>query len=159
MSTTDGPSTPVVAGGRRPLYSIKGRIAVAVLLAIAAGALVLAITRTQTGADDPVAESGGVPLDGFGVRPQRNAEVLRQVEIGIDLKPGWEATLVVDGVEIPRGQQRIVAPEHQVFFTPGEGRVVEQLRAGERCVTAIYWHVSTGRGVDDGRYRWCFKVT
>ena len=143
-----------------PLYSTKGKIVIAVLLLIAAAGLVLAYNRTETGNDDdPIVSSGGVPLDGFGLRPQRNAEVLRQTEIGIDLKPGFEAVLEVDGVEIPAAELRIVPPENQVFFTPTDGATVEQLEAGRRCVTAIYWQSADGRTDDSPRYTWCFEVT
>jgi hypothetical protein len=143
-----------------PLYSTKGKIAIAVLLAIAAAGLFLAYTRTDTGPPgEDVVTSGGVPLDGFGVRPQRNAEVLSQPEVGIDLKPGWEAVLAVNGVEIPPTDVRTVPPEFQVFFTPGEGRAVEEFSAGRNCVTATYWRSADGRTDDSPTYTWCFDVT
>jgi hypothetical protein len=142
-----------------PLYSTKGKIVIVALLALAAGALWVAIDSTQTGEPDSVTTTVAVPLDGFGLQPAPGANVLRQSEIGIDLQPGWEATLQIDGVEIPASQQRIVVAENQVFFTPGEGRVIERLESGRRCVTAIFWESRLGRGVDDGRHTWCFQVT
>jgi hypothetical protein len=146
------------ASGPEPLYSTKGKIVIVLLLAVAATALGLAIATTQTGEPDPVTQTVAVPLDGFGVRPTDGANVLRQSEIGIDLQPGWAATLIVDGVEIPASELRVVDAENQVFFTPGDGRAVERLEPGRRCVTAVYWESRVGPGVDDRQHTWCFRV-
>ncbi len=59
--------------------------------------------------------------------PRNGAEVLRQSELGIDLAPGYEGTLVVNGVEMPTAQLRLVPEQNQVFFTPGEGKVIDEL--------------------------------
>jgi hypothetical protein len=157
MTAPTEPATP--APPRTPLYSTRGKLVIVALLAVAAGALALAVATTNTGGDDPVEVSGSVPLDGFGVQPRDGSEVLRQVEIGIDLLPGWEATLVVNGVEIPESELRIVGPENQTFFTPAPGRAVERLEPGRNCVTAIFWRSQTGRGAADGTHRWCFQAT
>jgi hypothetical protein len=158
MTASTG-EAPSASRNREPLYSTKGKIVIVALLAVAATALGLAVASTTTGEPDSVATTVAVPLDGFGVRPSPGANVLRQSEIGIDLRPGWQATLLVDGVEIPTSQQRIVAPESQVFFTPGEGQVIERLEPGRRCATAVYWEVRLGPGVDDREHTWCFQVT
>ena len=62
--------------------------------------------------------------------PRPNDEVLRQAELGIDLAPGYDGTLAVNGVDIPAEDQRRVPEQNEVFFTPGEGKAVEQLLAG-----------------------------
>jgi hypothetical protein len=152
-------STTEPKQGRQPLYSTRGKVAIAALLVVAALALWMALDSTQTGEDDQVDTIVAVPLDGFGVRPSPGSNVLRQSEIGIDLRPGWDATLVVEGTEIPASQLRVVPPENQVFFTPGEGRVIERLNPGRTCVTAIYWESRLGRGVNDSEHTWCFSVT
>ena len=59
--------------------------------------------------------------------PKPNDEVLRQAELGIDLAPGYDGTLAVNGVDIPVEEQRRVPEQNEVFFTPGEGKAVEQL--------------------------------
>ena len=56
--------------------------------------------------------------------------MLRQAELGIDLAPGYDGTLAVNGVDIPVEDQRRVPEQNEVFFTPGEGKAVEQLLAG-----------------------------
>ena len=72
--------------------------------------------------------------------------MLRQAELGIDLAPGYDGTLAVNGVEIPVEEQRRVPEQNQVFFTPGEGKVVERLLAGPNCATAIVWKAADGPG-------------
>lgn len=91
--------------------------------------------------------------------PRSGASVLRQAELGIDLAPGYEAALVVNGIEIPAEQTRAVPEQNQVFFSPGQGKVIEELQGGETCVVAIAWRSAQGRGVADQRFQWCFDVT
>jgi len=91
--------------------------------------------------------------------PGAGDDVIRQAEIGIDLAPGYEGTLVVNGVEIPTDELRLVPAQHQVFFAPGEGKVVERLNAGPNCAMAVVWKSSLGRGtVNDESFTWCFEA-
>ena len=91
--------------------------------------------------------------------PGAGDEVVRQAELGVDLAPGYEGALAVNGVEIPTEELRLVPEQNQVFFTPGEGKAVEQLRAGPNCAEAVMWRASAGRGTaDDLSYRWCFEA-
>ena len=90
--------------------------------------------------------------------PRRNAQVPQQSGVGIDLVNGWDGTLVVSGVEIPRDQLVLTPEIGLIEFTPGPDKAVEELVSGENCVTAIIWRVSDGRGVDDRTIPWCFDV-
>jgi hypothetical protein len=134
------------------------RLLVGLGLAVAAAAMTAAVLATQTDEDTPPTASGKrtvvehlIPLNG--------AEVLRQSELGVDLASGYSGTLVINDVEIPKVQLREVPELNQVFFTPGEGKVIEELPAGRTCVVAIAWRTASGRGVDDERTTWCFDVT
>ncbi len=60
--------------------------------------------------------------------------MVRQAELGVDLAPGYDGTLAVNGVEIPVEEQRRVPEQNEVYFTPGEGKAVERLLAGPNCV-------------------------
>jgi hypothetical protein len=93
--------------------------------------------------------------------PRQDAEALRQSEIGIDLAPGYEAVLVIDGIEIPGGPGgdiRHVEAENEYYFAPGEGTVIEELDAGRTCAEATVWKSADGRGPQDQRFTWCFDV-
>ena len=77
----------------------------------------------------------------------------------LDLATTSDASLVVAGTPIPTKELRRVPEQNQVFFTPGKGKVIEELRAGQVCVTAVVWQSSVGRGKDDRSFNWCFGVT
>ena len=117
------------------------RIVLAVLVVAAAVALVVGIAVTDTSESDDSTQSDIV--ERFIPRP--NDEVLRQAELGIDLAPGYDGTLAVNGVDIPVEDQRRVPEQNEVFFTPGEGKAVEQLQAGPNCATATVWKRPTAR--------------
>ena len=140
-----------------PSSSTRYRVVVVVVLAAAIAAFAAALLTADTEEDEPVTSSGRIDVV-ERVVPSQGAEVVRQSEIGIDLRPGHEARLVVDGVEVPQDELRIVEAQNQVFFTPGDGKAVERLRAGRNCVSAVVWRSDTGRGVDDQTVRWCFSV-
>ena len=86
--------------------------------------------------------------------------MVRQAELGVDLAPGYDGTIAVNGVEIPVDEQRRVPEQNEVYFTPGEGKVVERLLAGPNCATAIVWKAADGRGTpNDQSFTWCFEAT
>lgn len=87
--------------------------------------------------------------------------VLRQSTIGIDLKPGWDADLVINGVNIPQDEERNVEAQNQVFFTPGDGKAIEALAPGLVRVTAIIWRPIDGQTREQGSrpVRWSFNVS
>jgi hypothetical protein len=92
--------------------------------------------------------------------PAREATALRQSEIGVDLAPGWDADLRINGVDIPEDEERIVPGLNQVFFTPGKGKIIETLEPGDVTVTAIIWRPAQGETRDSGSrvVRWSFRV-
>jgi len=90
--------------------------------------------------------------------PAADSEALQQVQVGIDLGNLYTGVLVVDGVEVPPDQLVRQDALNQVFFSPGDGQVVEQWEPGRNCVRAIVWPIAEGR--DESRtVDWCFEVT
>jgi hypothetical protein len=91
--------------------------------------------------------------------------VLRQSTIGIDLKSGWDADLIVTvngtSVDIPQDEERNIEAQNQVFFTPGDGKAIEQLGPGLVQVTAIIWRPIDGQTREQGSraVRWSFHVS
>jgi len=85
--------------------------------------------------------------------------VLRQSEIGIDLAPGWVASLQVNGKDIPDDELRVNTPLNQYFFTPGPGKAVEKLNAGTVIAVAKIWRAVDGETRDDARtVIWRFRT-
>ncbi len=148
----------LLANPDRPASDRRFRLLVGLGLLVAAGAMLAAVLATDTDEDTPPTQSGSRTVVEHLI-PRNGAEVLRQAELGVDLAPGYEGTLIVNGTEIPSDQLRLVPEQHQVFFTPGEGKVIEELPAGRTCVVALAWRSAVGRGPDDERTRWCFDVT
>ena len=146
---------------------------------VIAGGLVLiifgftsAITGTD-GVDRPEAIES--------VQPVENAvQVLQQDQIIVDLLSGYEARLVIDGVELPTtviGQsdvdpdvqaqpgQQIDLPTTAVFdpgnavisFQPVEGALIETLTEGKHEATVYFWKIEEGPD-QASSYSWTFEV-
>jgi hypothetical protein len=131
------------------------RVVLGLLLVVAVGMFWLAGRNGNADPKPTVSESAVeqlIPADG-------SPSVLRQAEIGIDLKDGWTAELSVNGVFIPEDQLRRNDPLAQVFFTPGPGKEIEQFRSGTVIVVASIWRPIEGETREDARQVvWRFKV-
>jgi hypothetical protein len=141
-----------------PPTTLRHRLIVTAALLVAFGALYAGIRSTKTGDED----AGGVdgrPDVVEHIIPRRGAEALQQAEIGIDLAPGYEGRLILNGTAIPVDELRLVPEQNQVFFAPGVDRSFEALPSGQNCVTAIVWRSADGRGPSDLSFQWCFDVT
>jgi len=132
------------------------RLLIALLVLVALGALYAGI-RATADPDDPV--TGAQPDAIEGLTPGPGEEVVRQAELGADLATGYEGTLQVNGVEIPTEELRLVPEQNQVWFTPGEDKEVESLRAGPNCATVVAWRSAVGPDTaEDLSYTWCFDA-
>ena len=131
------------------------RVVLGLLLIVAVGMFWLAGRHGNADPEPVVSESAVeqlIPADG-------SPSVLRQAEIGIDLKDGWTGELSVNGVFIPEDQLRRNEPLAQIFFTPGPGKEIEQFRSGTVVVVASIWRPIDGETREDGRQVvWRFKV-
>lgn len=91
--------------------------------------------------------------------PARDAEVLRQDVVGVDLAPGWTGRLRIDGIFIPPEQLEQDNGLNQLIFKPGEGKVIEQLPPQQNCAEITYWQVAETADQAEPPLRWCFRVT
>ncbi len=129
-----------------------------VLLAAAALTGVLAILLALVLADNDdtdVVVSGNPAID--ALIPPRNAEVLSQDTVGVDLAPGYDARLVINGVDIPREQVRHQPNLNRFTFRPDKGKAIESLQAERNCVEAVYWPQEVGPS-DADTITWCFAA-
>jgi hypothetical protein len=132
------------------------RVVIAALLVLAAGM----IWYSGTVKGEPSAPS----LTDTAVEqliPARDTPTaIRQAEIGIDLAPGWDADLRINGVDIPEDEERNNGPLNQVFFRPGKGQVIEALEPGPVQVTALIWRPTEGQTRERGSraVSWTFRV-
>ncbi len=115
------------------------------------------------------------------VQPVENAvQVLQQERVVVDLQPGYEARLVIDGIELPTtviGQsdvdpfeqaqpgQQVDLPITAVFdpgnavisFQPVEGAPIESFTEGLHEARVIFWRIEDGPE-QALSYRWEFNV-
>ena len=133
------------------------RFAMFVALAIAVVFCVKAIQR----APSPGVAQGDA-TDPAIVRqvPDPGGHVLRQTSVGVELLPGYDGRVTLDGTLVPEDQMDGAAPpgspaydprygvrpnnKERVFFTPGEGKVIERYRAGEVHLTVRFWRIADG---------------
>lgn len=140
---------------------------------VIAGGLVLIVWGfvTATTGDDGVERPDAIQA----LSPVENAvQVLQQEQIRVDLDFGYEAILVIDGVEIATtalteietapGAQ-IDLPPTAIFdrangvitFLPVQDAPIESFTEGRHDAQLIYWKSIDGRD-SARRYRWSFTV-
>lgn len=158
------------------------RTGIALLVVACAGGLTAAGLRTREVDDngDAIVESGDpceVTVSGEGADlpacdperepeasvveqlfPADGAEALQQVQVGVDLGPAYTGSLYIDGVEVPEEQLVRVEALNQIFFSPGDGQLIDEWRPGRNCVRAIVWPIVEGRA-ESRDVDWCFEVT
>lgn len=170
-STADG-SAP--AGRRRRID--RGLLVASFVIACGIALIVYGFVVAVTG-DEGIDRPDAIE----SVQPVENAiQVLQQERIVVDLQAGYEARLILDGIELPTtviGQsdvdpseaaepgQQVDLPPTAVFdpgnavisFQPVEGAPVESLEEGVHEVTVVFWR--TIDGPERARsYSWSFEV-
>ncbi len=137
------------------LESVVLRRVVLALAALAGtAAVIMALLLSDTDGND-VSVTGNPSVD--ALIPPRNAEVLSQETVGIDLAPGYEVRLVLNGVQLPSDQIRHSPDINRYSFRPDQGKVVERLQAERNCVQATYWRQEIGPSESDN-ISWCFTA-
>ena len=105
-------------------------------------------------------QQDGITLDGGIVEqfiPASGLKVLKQDQIGVDLAPGYEAKLALDGVPIPDYQVTKVAALGTYTLNPVVGSDFEALPTGDHCATVTYWRTIDGPQRATSQ-TWCFTV-
>ncbi len=112
--------------------------------------------------------------------PVENAQqTFQQEQIMVDLQFGYEAALIVDGIELPTERigafsgdfdisdagVQVSAPPTAVFdpgnsiitFRPSDDALIQSYSEGRHSVQVIFWKIEEGR--ENARsYRWSFEV-
>ena len=154
----------------------RGLFIASLVIACGLALIIFGLTSAMTGTD-------GIdrPEAIESVQPVENAvQVLRQDQIIVDLVAGYEARLVVDGIELPTtviGQsdvdpnvqaqpgQQIDVPTTAVFdpgnavisFQPVEGALIETFTEGTHEATVYFWKIEEGPE-EASSYSWTFEV-
>jgi hypothetical protein len=135
----------------------RRRVVITALLVFAVGLLWFATTQDADQSLEP--KAGRIDSAVEQVVPGDGDAALRQSQIGVDLEPGWTGVLAVDGTEIPEDQLRRNEPLNQVFFTPGEGQVIEELDPGSHNASALIWRTASQTRNEGRTVNWSFRVS
>ena len=133
------------------MYTTKQRLVLVVPIVIAVVAGLLLWINNKEGS--PTADSSIIE----SVSPDKGSSALQQSAVTIDLLSGWDASLVIDGRAIPDDQLDKVTAQGTVTFQPGPGKEFEFLQAGQNCVVATYWPLSSPE--QKFTTNWCFTAT
>lgn len=172
-SAVSGAATP--AGRRRRTFD-RGLFVASLVIAAGIALIVWGFASALTG-DDGIDRPEAIE----SLQPVENAiQVLQQERVVVDLQPGYEARLEIDGVALPTstiGQsdvdpatqpppgQQAELPTTAVFdpgsnvisFQPVEGALIETFEPGLHEARVIFWTIEDGP--DQARsYRWSFEV-
>jgi hypothetical protein len=89
--------------------------------------------------------------------PAPESKILQQGQVGVDLAPGYEGRLAVNGVPLPDDEVQAVAQLGQINFQPGPGKAFEQWPAGRNRVVVTFWRAEDGPTQSASSF-WYFTV-
>jgi hypothetical protein len=174
--TTSDTTLDTTASGRPRRRLDRGLLIASLAIACGLILIIFGFTTALTG-DDGIDRPEAIE----SVQPVENAvQVLRQERVVVDLQAGYEARLVIDGIELPTtviGQsevdpfdqpapgQQVDLPTTAVFdpgnsvisFQPVEGAPIESFTEGLHEVQVIFWKIEDGPE-QALSYRWEFNV-
>jgi hypothetical protein len=122
------------------------------VLIVALAVAVYAATQVTDGRQVP--ETPGIAR----LVPGPGEKVLLQNRVGVVVDPGWDASVVINGTEIPASQIDAPLNPGEVLFQPGPGKVIQELLPERNCVTVQVWRQSDGPGASNTR-SWCFRAS
>jgi hypothetical protein len=140
----------------QPLLSWR-RLAIVAVLALAG--LCLYVAGRSGGDTDPAGTSGTeTAIESY--QPSPGGRVLRQSEVGVVLREGYDGRITIDGVAIPEDQMVGAIDEtnpefdpetgprpnnkNVVKYQPGPGRAVTEYATGSVEITIRYWRIADG---------------
>ena len=137
----------------RTNWSLRRGVAPTLTLFVVALLLVVIwVAAASRGAPRPSTFPTGL----LAIIPEEGAQAPKQTLVGVSLSPGWQPTVIIDGIVIP--DEELSAGTRQLgefFFAPGEEMVINQLRRGQVCAQVIA--VPTiDIEVDNIDHRWCW---
>jgi hypothetical protein len=172
ITNGEGATEAAAPKRRRP---DRGLIIACFVIACGLTGIVWGVGSALTG-QDGVDRPGAIE----SLSPVENAQqVVQQEQIVVDLQFGFEAALVVDGIELPTTRigefegeltpgagQQVTAPATAVFdpgnarieFRPSDEALITSYSEGRHQVQVIYWPIEVGRENGARSYRWSFDV-
>jgi len=110
----------------------------------------LAIVLAPSGREVPI------PAAVESVSPADQATVLHQTDLEINMQPGYDLDIYVDGILIPTVEVDHVESTGVHRWRPGPGKTFEEWAPGMHSVQ-ITW-VNVAGAPEVGEYRWVFRI-
>lgn len=148
---------------KRPIWRRFDREKLLLSLGVAAG---LVLIVAGLGSATTGREGQRLPAEFESLSPGPGDTVLRQSQIFVDLAPGYEAALRVDGIALettrldeltgggvaPKPGAQVEVPATAIFdpgnytisFLPQEGAAITEFEQGRHSVTITYWKITDG---------------
>lgn len=130
---------------------MKRRILMGLVLAVALGGFAYTFSA-PTQVDGP-----RLPAAVEAVFPEGGDLDLRQATIVADLAPGYVGYLLLDGVELPADQVRVVDGLNRYELVPDADSDLRELRPGPHCASVAYWPIGLSEA-EGSSFRWCFRL-
>ena len=140
------------------------RVIVSLLVTFALGLIVYGFASAETG-NDCITDKASIER----IEPGCGDRILRQSEVGADLKAGLQGTLTIDGIQLPTfnvneatptDADRLKAQYYQgtgtILFTPRPGALIEQFSAGQHTIVVTYGPVDQPDSLRS--FSWTFAV-
>jgi hypothetical protein len=150
-----------------------GLLAACFVISAALVAIIWGVTSANTGSDG--VDRPDVIED---LAPVENAQqAFQQEQVLVDLEFGYEAVLIIDGVELEVARigefsvspedagQQVSIPPTAVFdpgnsiitFRPSDDAAITSFSEGRHQAQVVYWKIEEGRA-NASSYRWSFEV-
>ncbi len=169
----DDPTAPVspAAGPqrtRRPWPPAARWTVTLLAIGMAVAFFMFATRRTVVGVDGPATDPAVVSQT-----PGPGDRVLRQTEVGAELKQGYDGRIIINGQEVPEDQMEGaldpnskaahkfgVRPNNRnkVFFQPGTGKILDTFSGREVTITVRFWREADGPA-KARTITWQFSIT
>jgi hypothetical protein len=124
----------------------KRRLIVSFLVTVGLGSIVYGFASAQTG-NDCISDKASIER----IEPGCGDQILRQSEVGADLKAGLTGTLTIDGVMVPTFDVNTATPSDAdrlkaqydqgtgtILYTPRPGAVIEEFSPGQHTIVLTY---------------------
>ena len=167
-----GPENGENGGGKRPLNPQK--LVVSVGIAIGLVLIGMGLSGGTTGR-----AAQKLPAVIEDINPGPGDEVLRQSQVFVDFVDGYDATLTIDGIELPitrldeltangatpkPGAQVDIPPtaiydpgNYTISFVPQEGAPITEFTQGVHKASVTYWKVTEGK-TKSKSFSWEFEA-
>lgn len=126
------------------------RIALTLLGFALMGVIIAMVVLAPTGRPAVVPDA----IEDFS--PNHGDTVQRQVHVSVDMKNGYEITLIVDGVEIPASQLQFTEATSITIWRPTDDNGAISWPAGIHSISVTYDRI-VGTA-DTGEFAWTFTV-